>query len=102
VTPPTISTEDRNAALAKAAQARRDRATAKDAIRKGAITLADVLGDPASPLQRAYVRQVLQAIPGVGRVKAGRVMQEIDIDPNRRIQGLGERQRLELLERFSA
>ena len=102
MTLPTISTEDRNAALAKAAQARKDRAAAKVALKAGAITLADVFSDPASPLQRAYVRQVLQAIPGVGRVKADRVMQEIDIDPNRRIQGLGERQRMELLERFGA
>ena len=102
MTPPTISTEDRNAALALAAQARIDRAAAKVALKRGAITLADVFSDPASPLQRAYVRQVLRALPRVGRAKADRVMQEVDIDPNRRIQGLGERQRMELLERFSA
>jgi hypothetical protein len=94
------STEDRDAALVKATQARKDRAAAKVALKKGAITLADVLSDPASPLQRAYVRQVLEAIPGVGRVRADRVMREIEIDPHRRIQGLGERQRMELLERF--
>jgi hypothetical protein len=97
---PTISPEARTEALAMAAQARKDRAAGKDALRKGAITLADVLSDPASPLQRAYVRQVLEALPGVGRVKADQAMREIDIDPRRRIQGLGDRQRTELLARF--
>ena len=94
------TTEQREEALAKAAQARRDRAAALDQVRKGTVTLAEVLADEDTPLRRAYVRQVLLALPGVGPIAADRAIEEIIITPNRRIQGLRHRQREALLARF--
>lgn len=99
---PTISPEQREKALASALESRKARAAALDQVRKGNLTLADVLGDEDSPLQKAYVRQVLLALPRVGPVKADQVMEEIIILPNRRIQGLRHRQREALLARFPA
>jgi len=61
-----------------------------------------VLDSRESPLRRAYVRQVLEALPGVGRVKAARAIEEVSIAPNRRIQGLRHLQREALLARFGA
>jgi hypothetical protein len=36
----------------------------------------------------------------VGKVKARRLMQELDISESRRLRGLGDNQRRRLLERF--
>ena len=97
---PTISPEQRAEALASALETRKARAAALDQVRKGTVTLAEVLGDEDTPLRRAYVRQVLLALPGVGPVAADRAIEEIIILPNRRIQGLGSKQREALLARF--
>lgn len=102
MTLPPISPEERNAALASALESRQARAAAKAALRSGAVTLAEVLADPESPLQGAYVRQVLRSLPRVGRAKADRAMDEAAIDPHRRVQGLGRLQREALLARFGA
>ena len=59
-----------------------------------------MLGNPDTPLKKAYVRKVLLALPGVGPVAADQAMEEIIILPNRRIQGLGHLQRAALLARF--
>lgn len=63
------------------------------ALKNGSVTLAAVLDDSDSPLQRAYVRQALRALPGIGAVKADRIMADLGIDGKRRIAGLGARQR---------
>ena len=48
------------------------------------------------------VLAVLESLPGVGKVKARRTMEEIGIADTRRVRGLGEQQRKALLEAFSA
>ena len=40
---------------------------------------------------------MLESLPGVGKVKARRLMEEIGIADNRRVQGLGAQQRASLL-----
>ena len=99
---PTLTPEQRDEALRKAAETRKARAEALAAMRKGTVTLADVLADLDSPLQRAKVSQVLRAIPGVGVVTADKVLTEVGIDGKRRVAGLGQRQRAALAERFAA
>ena len=99
---PTLTPEQRDEALRKAAETRKARAEALAAMRKGTVTLADVLTDLDSPLQRAKVSQVLRAIPGVGVVTADKVLAEVGIDGKRRVAGLGQRQRSALAERFAA
>ena len=44
------------------------------------------------------VLAVLECLPGLGKVKAGRPMDEIGISETRRVQGLGDQQRKKLLE----
>ncbi len=99
---PTLTAEQRDEALRKAAETRKARAEALAAMRKGTVTLAHVLTDLDSPLQRARVSQVLRAIPGVGVVTADKVLAEVGIDSKRRVAGLGQRQRSALAERFAA
>jgi ribosomal protein S13 len=43
---------------------------------------------------------VLESLPGVGKVKARRTMDEVSIASSRRLRGLGEHQRAALLSAF--
>jgi len=48
------------------------------------------------------VLAVLESLPGVGKVKARRTMEEIGISETRRVRGLGTQQRQALLDTFPA
>lgn len=98
---PTLTPEQREHALAAAAEARKARSEALAEIRKGTLPAADVLASPG-PLQRAKVRQVLLAVPGIGPVKADSLMAAAKVDPKRRVGGLGSVQRARLAELLAA
>lgn len=97
---PPMTPEQRADALAKAATARRDRKTAKDALAKGETTLTAVLDDRDSPLQGARVLEILRVLPGVGPVKAKRALEGARIPENRRVRGLRDGQRQALKDEF--
>jgi ribosomal protein S13 len=47
------------------------------------------------------VSALLEALPGVGKVRARQIMEEIGISESRRVRGLGTNQIAALIERFS-
>jgi DNA uptake protein ComE-like DNA-binding protein len=96
-TPPQLTPEQRAAALAKAAEARAARAEIKQRLKMGSISLADALGSSDSNIGKLKVVSLLESLPGVGKIKARRIMEEIGIADNRRVQGLGAQQRQSLL-----
>ncbi|HVB05432.1 MAG TPA: integration host factor, actinobacterial type [Acidimicrobiales bacterium] len=98
--PPTLTPEQRTAALAKAAQARKARAELKDHLKTGRTTLKDLLGkaDKDEIVGKMKVLAVLESLPGTGKVKARRLMEQVGISETRRLQGLGAKQRDSLLE----
>jgi len=100
--PPTLSPEQRQAALDKAAAARRERAELKERLKIGSINLKELfrLGDSQEVVAKMKVLSVLESLPGVGKVKARRTMEEVGISETRRVRGLGEQQRSKLLEAF--
>ncbi|MGI9624708.1 MAG: integration host factor, actinobacterial type [Acidimicrobiales bacterium] len=101
--PPVLTDEQRKAALEKAAEARRVRAELKERLKMGSISLSEVL-DQASQddiVGKTKVLAVLESLPGVGKVKARRLMEDIGIAESRRLRGLGDQQRAALLEAFS-
>ena len=99
---PKLTDEQRAAALEKAAAARRARADLKEKLKKGLTDLKKVLDDAESDeiLGKMKVSALLEALPKVGKVKAQEIMNELEIAPTRRLRGLGERQRKNLLARF--
>jgi len=101
--PPSLSPDQRQAALEKAAAARRQRAELKEKLKMGSITLRELLeqGERDDVVGKMKVVSVLESLPGVGKVKARRLMEEIGISDTRRVQGLGENQRKRLFERLS-
>ncbi|MDO4928737.1 MAG: integration host factor, actinobacterial type [Corynebacterium sp.] len=99
---PQLTDEQRKEALAKAAEARKARAELKEQLKRGDITLKEVL-DKASTdeiIGKTKVSALLESLPKVGKVKAKEIMDDLEIAQTRRLRGLGERQRRALLERF--
>jgi hypothetical protein len=97
---PPLTPEQRTAALEKAAAARRARADLKVRLKSSGTSLSDVLvsGDTDDAIGKMKVVAVLEALPGVGKVRAQRLMERLEISPSRRVRGLGAKQR-EALER---
>ncbi len=99
---PPLSDAERKAALEKAALARKKRAELRGKIKDGKVTIEEVLNETEDPIvTRMKVSMLIESIPGYGKAKAAKLMEELEISPSRRIKGLGTRQREELLERLS-
>ncbi len=100
--PPELSEEQRREALEKAAHARRVRAEVKQLLKMGSLTFTELLdrAEEDELIAGIKVGSVLESIPGTGKVKAKRIMEQHGIASNRRIRGLGARQREALLELF--
>lgn len=101
---PSLSPEQRAAALVKAAAARKARAELKEKLKREETTLADVLAKAGTDevIGKLKVSAVLEAMPGIGKVRAASLMERLGIAETRRLRGLGEHQRKALLQEFSA
>ncbi len=95
---PQLTDEQRKAALEKAAAARHARAELRDKIKKGEMTLEEVLDSDDPIASRMKVSALIESLPGYGKAKAAKIMNELGISPSRRVKGLGARQREQLLE----
>jgi ribosomal protein S13 len=85
--------------LEKAALARRLRAELKEKLKMGSISLSELLrqADADEIVGKMKVLSVLESLPGLGKVKARRLMDTVGISESRRLQGLGSNQRESLL-----
>jgi len=99
---PPLTPEQRAAALEKAAKARKDRAEVKNNLKRGAITLPAVLkqGQSDDTVGKMKVSALLEAMPGVGKVRARQIMERLGIAESRRVRGLGANQRTALENEF--
>lgn len=101
---PSLTAEERAAALAKAAAARKDRSELRAELRSGNVGLAQILDRSASSsdatVTKMRVSALLEALPGVGKTRAAQIMERLDIAPNRRVGGLGVHQRRALVAEF--
>jgi signal recognition particle GTPase len=97
--PPALTAEQRQAALQKAAKVRRERADVKEKLKIGSLTLAELLkqAENDETVGKMKVVSVLESLPGLGKVKARRLMETVGISESRRLQGLGAKQRADLL-----
>ncbi len=66
----------------------------------GSISLTELLEQASRDevVGKMKVLSVLESLPGLGKVKARRLMEEVGISETRRIQGLGDKQRAKLFE----
>ncbi len=100
---PEITPEQRAAALEKAAEARRLRAEVKELLKTGSLSITEVLDQAQENnyIANMKVGSLLPSLPGMGKIKAKRFMEEHGIADNRRIRGLGSRQRAAILDQFA-
>ena len=100
--PPPLNEEQRRQALEKAAVARRRRAELKEQLKSGRTSLKDLRERTNDEIVgKMKVSTVLESLPGVGRVRARKLMERLDISESRRMRGLGTKQKDNLLEEFA-
>lgn len=99
---PPLTPEQRAAALEKAAMARRERAAVKNRLKFSQGSLAEVIttGKDNDIIGKMKVSALLESLPGVGRVRARQIMDEVGISESRRVRGLGTNQAAALIARF--
>ncbi|MFC6086512.1 integration host factor, actinobacterial type [Sphaerisporangium aureirubrum] len=98
---PTLTPEQRQAALVKATEVRQARAALLAQLKSGDVSLADLLRRDDETVKRIKVSQALRALSGIGPTKAAALMQRAGVDDRRRIGGLGVQQRRKLVEALS-
>jgi guanylate kinase len=94
--PPRLSRRDRRKAGEKAVAARQERAKVKEQVANGQLFFFDLFKDERKSISRMKLSDLLQAVPGVGQIRADIILDKTGISPSRRIGGVGKRQ-LELL-----
>ena len=100
--PPRLSDEERTRALEVAKLSRQERARVKAELRKGEISFSQFIesAESNSVLAKMRVIDLLESLPGYGKIRAQAVMEKFEISPTRRVQGLGRHQRASLLKEF--
>jgi hypothetical protein len=94
---PQRSLDQRLEALKRANHVRSQRAALKADLKRGSVSITDVIKDPPEYLQTAKIMDVLMAAPKYGRVKAARIMEYCRVSQSKTVGGLSERQRRELV-----
>jgi hypothetical protein len=91
---PELTPEQRRAALERAAVVRRERAQVKNRLKTSGASLPEVLhdGHDDGVIAKMKVFDLLQAMPGLGKVRARNLMERIGISESRRVRGLGANQ----------
>jgi hypothetical protein len=95
-----LTPQERADALRKAAAARTARATAKERLKSGQLTIAQLIssGESDDAIARMRVAELLEALPGIGQVRAAAIMEQLGIAASRRVRGLGIHQRRALVD----
>lgn len=100
---PPLTPEQRQAALEKAAAARRERAEVKNRLKNSGASISEVLaqGQTNEVVGKMKVLDLLQALPGFGKVRARQTMERLGIAESRRVRGLGAKQVAALQREFA-
>lgn len=101
---PPLTPEQRAAALAKAAIARRERAEIKNRLKHSGTSLSSVIkeGQESDIVGKMKVSALLESMPGVGKVRARQTMERLGISETRRVRGLGSNQIAALEREFGS
>ena len=100
---PPLTPEQRQAALQKAAASRRERAEVKNRLKNSGASIRDVIaeGKTNEVIGKMRVIDLLQSLPGLGKVRARQVMERLSIAESRRVRGLGTKQVAALEREFA-
>lgn len=96
--PPILTLEERRAALAKAAESRKERAAFKAEIKSGQRHWLEAFTSESEAIRKMRVKELLQSLPGVGEIRALTLLERAGISHARRVQGVGKSQYENLLK----
>lgn len=101
--PPQLTPEERAAALLKAKQSRQKRAEIKARVKTQDLSVSDVvaLAKTDSSIAKMRVLELVESIPGVGKIRGKAILERLDISLTRRIMGLGRHQLDSLTKEFT-
>ena len=94
---PQMTEEQRKVALEKARIVREKRSAAMKKLAAGKMSPKDFAENPDPVYARVKVLAFLKKLPGVGAVKAQNALETCNIPENRRLGGLGSKQKEALL-----
>ncbi|MDD2431889.1 MAG: integration host factor, actinobacterial type [Firmicutes bacterium] len=100
MTIPSLTPEKRKEALEKAQVMRKERAALRVKMKTGEITLKQALNSTNEVITKMRVSYLLESLPHIGKITAAKIMADIGISANRRVQGLGGRQKEALLQKI--
>src|SRR5688500_10524966 len=100
---PDLSPEQRAAAREESAAARKARAELRGRLKSKGATVGDVLkqGETDEVIGKMRVSAVLESLPGVGKARAAKILERLELSATRRVRGLGAHQRRALEAEFS-
>ncbi|MCL2680207.1 MAG: integration host factor [Coriobacteriia bacterium] len=99
---PELTAEQRREYLERAAAARKARADLRKKLKEGTVSFLDVMKRADDPtVARMKVLTLLESLPGYGKARAQAVLDQVGIAQTRKVQGLGSRQRAELIDLLS-
>ena len=101
---PPLTPEQRREALDKAAAARRERAEVKNRLKNAGASIVEVIqeGRDNEVIGKMRVVDLLQSMPGMGKVRARQMMERLSISESRRVRGLGANQIAALEREFGS
>jgi guanylate kinase len=99
--PPLLTSEDRGRALQLARESRKRRADFKSKVRSGQLRWYQALDSNDEAIMKMRVKELLESIPKLGEIRVTNLLDSIGISHARRIQGLGSRQKNELLRELA-
>ena len=84
---PPLTPQQRADALQKAAIARKERAEVKNRLKRGAVTLSEVIKDGSTDdvIGKMKVSALLESLPGVGKVRAKQIMEKLGYGPDKHL-----------------
>jgi hypothetical protein len=99
---PTLTPEQRAAALEKAAASRKARSELREGLKSGKLTFTEILDRAESDeiVGKTKVLYLLESLPHFGKIKARDIAESVGIAETRRVSGLGSRQRADLLAKL--
>jgi hypothetical protein len=99
---PPLTPQQRAHALEKARICRVERAEVKKRLKRGTVTLSEILKDAETStiIGKMKVTALIESLPGVGKIRAAQIMERLGIAESRRVRGLGPNQAAALKAEF--
>jgi guanylate kinase len=100
--PPRLTDEQRLRALERAGISRKRRAIVKAQVKSGSLSIDEILeiSKTDEAVANMRVRELLESLSGVGKVRALTLMERLEISPTRRVKGLGRHQITQIRNEF--